>query len=64
MIIEELYPCPCCCNKTITDLGNYEICPICGWEDDPVQSEDPEFSGGANVSNLNDAKKKYYAENK
>lgn len=60
MTIEDLYPCPCCANGTISELGNYEICPVCGWEDDPVQSEDPYFSGGANLSNLNDAKKKYF----
>lgn len=63
MIIEELHPSHCCCNKTITDLDHYEICPICGWEDDPIQSEDPEFSGGTNVSHLNDARKKYLKEN-
>ncbi|EPH6925283.1 TPA: CPCC family cysteine-rich protein [Proteus mirabilis] len=60
MTIEDLYPCPCCGNKTISELGDYEICPVCGWEDDPVQSEDPDFSGGANSNNLNDAKKKYF----
>ncbi|MEX9225936.1 CPCC family cysteine-rich protein [Providencia rettgeri] len=57
MTPEDLYPCPCCGNKAISELGDYEICPFCGWEDDPVQSEDFDFSGGANSSNLNDAKK-------
>lgn len=53
------YPCPCCGNKTIDELGCYEICPVCGWEDDPVQSADPDFSGGANSSNLNEAKRAF-----
>ncbi|EGN7764477.1 hypothetical protein ISN88_004608, partial [Escherichia coli] len=37
----------------------YEICPICGWEDDPVQSADPDFSGGANSPSLNEAKRAF-----
>jgi hypothetical protein len=32
--------------------GNYEICAVCGWEDDPVQSADPDFAGGANSLSL------------
>ncbi|WP_208413300.1 CPCC family cysteine-rich protein [Xanthomonas campestris] len=51
-----LMPCPCCGRRTITELGNYEICPVCRWEDDPVQSEDPNFSGGANELSLHLAK--------
>ena len=55
-------PCPCCGRKTIEKPGDYEICPICGWEDDPTQSQDPDFEGGANELSLNQAKKKYKAE--
>ncbi|MEC4723926.1 CPCC family cysteine-rich protein [Noviherbaspirillum sp. CPCC 100848] len=54
---QEFYPCPCCGNKTIGALGSYEICEICGWEDDPVQSSDPTFEGGANQENLITAQK-------
>jgi Cysteine-rich CPCC len=55
-VIKELFPCPCCLRKTITELGGYEICEICGWEDDPTQSGDPEYKGGANLLSLNQAK--------
>lgn len=51
------FPCPCCGNITLSEIGVYEICNIFGWEDDPVQSSDPQFSGGANVLSLNDAKR-------
>ncbi|CNE46471.1 MULTISPECIES: CPCC family cysteine-rich protein [Yersinia] len=59
MMEDELYPCPCCGKNTIGDLGNYEICTVCGWEDDLVQSEDPYFAGGANAPSLNEAKKEF-----
>lgn len=45
--------CPCC---GMTMVGEYDICPICDWENDPLQLEDPDFSGGANEMSLNEAK--------
>ncbi|MBW3547017.1 MAG: hypothetical protein KY452_02630 [Actinobacteria bacterium] len=32
--------------------GSYEICPNCGWEDDLVQRQDPDYRGGANGASL------------
>lgn len=43
--------------KTLSEVGAYEICEICGWEDDPVQSADPNYVGGANKQSLNEARK-------
>jgi len=51
------YPCPCCGAKALSEPGVYEICKICGWEDDPTQSNDPNYKGGANAQSLNDARK-------
>lgn len=48
--------CPCCEYFTIDQIGDYEICPVCYWEDDPVQSNDPNYSGGANAFSLMEAK--------
>ena len=28
------YRCPCCGYKTLDARGEYEICPVCFWEDD------------------------------
>lgn len=53
----QLHPCPCCGQSTIEESGNYEICPVCGWEDDSVQADDPEFSGGANILSLKEVRK-------
>lgn len=48
--------CPCCGYdyKYIGFNGDYSICPICQWEDDPVQLKDPYFRGGANQLSLNE----------
>jgi hypothetical protein len=39
--------------------GQYNICPVCFWEDDIVQLNDPDFSGGANEESLNQGRKNY-----
>jgi hypothetical protein len=53
----DLNKCPCCGEKTLTELGNFEICEVCGWEDDDIQSDDPDYAAGANHISLNEAKK-------
>lgn len=37
----------------------FEICPVCNWEDDDVQFNDPDFRGGANEESLNEARENY-----
>lgn len=32
----------------------YEICPVCFWEYDPIQNDNPNYSGGANSISLFD----------
>ena len=53
------HPCPCCGQLTIDDPGSWEICDVCGWEDDPLQGDDPDYWGGANSMSLNQAKDAY-----
>ena len=55
------YACPCCSYYTFEKRpsGTYYICPVCYWEDDIVQLEDPDFSGGANEVSLNKAKENF-----
>lgn len=52
------YTCPCCGYKTMDSDGNYDICPICYWEDDPFQKEN-EYDLGANKIPLIEAQKNY-----
>lgn len=53
------YKCPCCEYYTLDEVGHYDICPICYWEDDPIQRDDADYKGGANEICLNEAKKNY-----
>ena len=60
----KLIPCPCCGSKTLSESGVYEICDVCGWEDDPVQSANPNYAGGANKQSLNEARKAWQKRDK
>lgn len=55
--------CPCCGNLTMPDNGSFPgsfvICPVCFWEDDDVQLDNPDFAGGANRPSLNQARSNY-----
>lgn len=51
--------CPVCGKHDFKEDNNFDICPVCGWENDGVQLDDPDFEGGANDMSLNQAKKAY-----
>lgn len=55
------YKCVCCGYYTMESEppGTFEICPVCFWEDDNVQFDDPEYEGGANGISLNKARENY-----
>ena len=49
------FPCPACGFEVFGEPpGSYELCPICGWEDDEVQLRFPSLQGGANKESLYD----------
>ncbi len=49
--------CPVCAAVVDGDEGTYEICGLCGWEDDPVQRDDPSMAKGANELSLDEARR-------
>jgi len=58
----ELCVCPCCGHRTLpSGPSDYELCPVCFWEDDPDQRRRPWSSLGANGINLAEAQKNYIA---
>ena len=59
VIIETKITCPCCGYKTLDSIREYDICPICFWEDDPIQYDEPDYEGGANHVSLKDAQKNF-----
>ena len=46
-----------CCGEIF--VGLYDICEVCGWQDDLVQNKNPDYKGGANEMSLNEAKQAY-----
>jgi len=60
-LIMKKYTCLCCGYKTLDEPppGTYNICPICFWEDDGVQLDDPFYKGGANHVSLIEAQKNF-----
>ena len=55
-LVAPSFPCPVCRHAVPGDVDSYEICPCCGWEDDPVQRHDPSYGGGANGTSLDEAR--------
>ena len=54
------FKCPVCGKYTFqSGPGSYEICPVCGWEDDKAQYKDPNLKGGANKLSLKEYKEQY-----
>lgn len=52
--------CPCCGYYTLEDEpGRFDICPVCYWEDDGIQRDNPNYIGGANGISLNMARENY-----
>lgn len=61
MTSDHRYPCPCCGFFTLSQPppGTYGLCPVCYWEDDLVQFENPDYEGGANAESLNMARSNF-----
>ena len=49
-----LFTCLACGYRTITEQPNntFQICPVCHWEDDAAQANNPDLTGGANDASL------------
>jgi len=51
------YTCPCCDYKTFDEpvIGTFNICVLCGWEDDLIQNVNPDYVSGPNGICLREA---------
>ncbi len=57
----NLLACPVCGYKTFTERGTWHICPVCGWNSDPVQEARPDEPVGANAVSLVQARENFAA---
>ncbi|KRB78160.1 hypothetical protein ASE01_08380 [Nocardioides sp. Root190] len=54
------FPCPCCGHLTLdSGPGDYELCPVCRWEDDGGQLRYPMHPDGANGISLMEAQRAF-----
>ena len=59
-MVTKKYQCPCCGYYTLDDEpGHFDICPVCYWEADNIQSFDPNYVGGPNGISLNKARENF-----
>lgn len=56
---EQNKRCACCGKLTLPPNSSFELCPVCGWQDDDIQNDDTNFDGGANVMSLAQAREAY-----
>ncbi len=55
--VEKLLPCPCCHYETLEQRGEYDICPVCFWEDDG--NNEPSRYSGPNHMTLSEGRSNY-----
>ena len=53
------YLCPICRQHRFPEAGDHDICPHCGWENDMVMNDDPNYIGGANELSQIDFRLRY-----
>lgn len=51
--------CPVCGHRHEAEYFEFEICPQCGWEDDPSQVEEPDTLGANGNVSFNQALENY-----
>lgn len=54
------HQCPCCEYWTLDgEQRRYSVCPVCYWEDDPLQFDNMDMDFGANGISLREARETY-----
>ena len=59
MIKDTRHKCPVCGKFEFPHVGSYDYCPVCGWQDDPIQEDEPDEDCCANQMSLNEAREAY-----
>ncbi|MCR5165700.1 MAG: hypothetical protein K6C13_00555 [Oscillospiraceae bacterium] len=60
ILFGDIHICPVCRKYYFKEEGHYEVCEVCGWEDDSIQYEDHFYTGGANPLSVNICQMKFF----
>lgn len=55
--------CPVCGKFEFEEYGDFDICPVCNWENDNLQYDEHNYSGVANHLSVNEARIEYFVMN-
>ena len=58
----QKHTCPVCVKYVFADIDDFDICPICNWENDSY-GEYSDSDGGANTISLNEARRNWNSNN-
>jgi rubredoxin len=61
---DDSMKCPVCGKYDFARKDDFDVCDVCGWENDESQLEDPDYAGGANEMSLNEAREAYERKRK
>ncbi len=56
--------CPVCGQYEFRRENDFDICSVCGWENDVIQLENPDEDLGANQTSLNEYRQDYILKTK
>ena len=51
-----MHQCACCDHFTLENRGQYDICPVCFWEDDGLDVDQPDAHSGPNQMSLREGR--------
>lgn len=55
--MEEQHQCPLCGQYEFERYNSMDFCPVCGWFDDALYEEDPDYCGGFYTISLSETRK-------